>query len=595
MKPSVIITSILLLTAAALTPARGATTEIRRYLLSIGANDGGADRVLLRYAVADARAFASVLTDMGGVDKRNAVVLADPGRGEFLSAFADVEALIAKGKVGGARSEAFVYYSGHADVDGLKLGKETLGWRDFRAAVNALGADVRVAIVDACGSGVVTRTKGGTARPAFLLDASKDMKGYAFLASSNANEASQESDRIRGGYFTHALLNGMRGAADLTGDGTVTINEAYQYAFNETLRSTQNTSAGTQHPSRDMNLAGTGDILMTDLRRTTAILSLSPDAEGRLFIRDAAGNLFAELHKQGGRSMELGIPRGKYSVQVETREGLWSADGVVVAEGGRTSLSMSDMRKLDRRRATARGSGGGGAGDYGDGYGYGEGDGNDDVETWWGGRALVGLRDVVYNNGIFDVTLYADASRNAGASVRAGVPWVYGVVEYSTVADVKYIFKDGLNGPDTTDENNRPGGSVSSNNDTSKINPVPGDTLKTASGYIGLGIGTRFGMREPFFVNLDLISRVVGHSDMDHGFFRLRLGASYIPSPYFAVTAGTSLNAIVKWSGGPMDYEPSIRYRYKTKNGSACFYPDVYIGLTTGKILSGGKSRKNKL
>jgi len=572
MKPIKFITAAILIFTAAV--ASGNATEIRRYLLSIGANDGGTDRVLLRYAVTDAKAFASVLTDMGGVDKQNAAIIANPDKGEFLSAFAKMEDAIAKGKTDGAKSEAFIYYSGHADVDGLKLGKETLGWRDFRNAVNNLGADVRVAVVDACGSGVVTRTKGGTARPAFLLDASKDMKGYAFLASSNANEASQESDRIKSGYFTHALLNGMRGAADLTGDGTVTINEAYQYAFNETLRSTQNTSAGTQHPSRDMNLAGTGDILMTDLRRTNAILSLSPDAEGRLFIRDAAGHLFAELHKQGGRSMELGIPRGKYSVQIESRQGVWTANGVTVTEGGKTVLSMNDMKKTNRKRATARGYGGA------EGYEYGDAE----EATWWGGNALIGLRDVVYNNGILDATLYADVSGNAGASLRAGVPWVYGVAEYSTVADVKYIAK-----PDTN-TNPKPGTPPVTRPDTTGGN---NDTLKTASGYIGLGIGTRFGMKEPFFVNLDLISRVVGHGDMDHGFFRLRLGASYIPSPYFAVTAGTSLNSIVKWGGGAMDYKPSIRYQYKTKNGNASLYPDFYVGLTTGKILSGGKSKKH--
>jgi hypothetical protein len=561
-------------------------TEIRRYLLSIGANDGGHDRVLLRYAVTDAKAFASVLTDMGGVNRQNAVILANPGKEDFLSAFANMEGLIAKDKGDGARSEAFIYYSGHADVDGLKLGKETLGWYDFRNAVNNLGADVRVAVVDACGSGVVTRTKGGTPAPAFLLDASKDMKGYAFLASSNANEASQESDRIKGGYFTHALLNGMRGAADLTGDGTVTINEAYQYAFNETLRSTQNTSAGTQHPSRDMNLAGTGDILMTDLRRTAAILALAPDAEGRLFIRDASGNLFAELQKQGGRSMELGMPRGKYSVQMETRSGaLWTADGVVVAGGGKTELSMSDMRKTGRTRATARGN----------------------AETGFGDMALTGLRNIAYN-GIFDATLYADASGNAGASLRAGTPWIYGLVEYNTVADIKYIENPVPPSAPPTETNKPPSSGITNVDsilqnkpqgvngkpikpgDTTKV--VPNERLYTASGYVGLGVGTRFGMNGPFFINLDLINRVAGHSDMMHDFFRLRLGAAYIPSPYLAISAGASLNAVINRNGGAIEYRPTIKYQ--TGNAGAVFWPDVYIGLTTGKILSGWKSKNRE-
>ncbi|MDR2693989.1 MAG: hypothetical protein LBB74_07215 [Chitinispirillales bacterium] len=57
----------------------------------------------------------------------------------------------------GIRGEVFVYYSGHADESGLKLGAETLGWSEFRNAVNGLDADVRVAVLDACGSGAITR------------------------------------------------------------------------------------------------------------------------------------------------------------------------------------------------------------------------------------------------------------------------------------------------------------------------------------------------------------------------------------------------------------------------------------------------------
>jgi len=331
---------------------------IRRYLLSAGQNNGGRDRVLLRYAVTDAKAFETVLTDMGGVDKSNAFILVNPSKWELLGGLSGMNRRVTNDKEEepNIRTEVFVYYSGHADIDGLKLGPETLSWSEFRTAVNNIDADVRVAVLDACGSGAITRTKGGIARPAFLLDASNNMRGYAFLTSSNENEASQESDRIKGSYFTHALLNGMRGAADMTGDGRVTINEAYQYAFKETLKSTQNTTVGTQHPSRDMNLSGTGDIVMTDLRSTSAILSLGADIDGRFFIRDDKGNLFAELSKVQGRSMDFGIAPGRYTVRVETpAPSRWLvAEGVVITDGEKTTLTMNDMAPMPRRERTIR-------------------------------------------------------------------------------------------------------------------------------------------------------------------------------------------------------------------------------------------------
>ena len=402
MKKTAII--IMLIFASAL-QASASDNGIRRYLLAAGANNGGAGRVTLRYAVSDAQAFAAVLTDLGGVEKNNALVLTNPTGKELLGGLENLGKLLAKENNGGARSEAFIYYSGHADVNGLKLGGETVSWAEFRNAVNGLGADVKIAVLDACGSGMIARTKGGSQYPVFLTDASSSMKGYAFLTSSNGTEMSQEGDHIRSGYFTYALLGGLRGAADLSGDGKVTINEAYQYAFNETLHNTQNSMAGTQHPSRDMNLVGTGDVVMTDLRGTGATLLIDAAIEGRFFIRDAGGILFTEFGKAQGKAVELGIPRGKYSVQLQTPSNAWLARDMEVSDGKKTTLALSDMKAVKARAATARGNG---AGD----------------ETM-----ASRLRDIL-GKGIYDAALYADACGDFGVSLRAGASWLYGSFEY---------------------------------------------------------------------------------------------------------------------------------------------------------------------
>ncbi|MDR0516954.1 MAG: caspase family protein, partial [Fibromonadaceae bacterium] len=307
-----------------------APQKIERFLLVAGANDGGKDRVKLRYAESDANSFASVLAQMGGVPQNNILRVFNPNAQAMQNGFAELEKRL-KSKEPGTRKEVFVYYSGHADDKGLRLGSDIYSWAELRKSVSNINADVKVAVLDACGSGAITRTKGGVSKPAFLQDASSEMKGYAFLTSSSENEASQESDRLKGSFFTHALVSGLRGAADMTGNGKVTLSEAYQFAFNETLQSTQNTSAGSQHPNRDMNLAGTGDVVMTDLRETGAVLTLDADLEGRFFIRDAQGNLFAELHKIRGRQIELGMPAGKYSVQMEAPSKIWKANEVQIS------------------------------------------------------------------------------------------------------------------------------------------------------------------------------------------------------------------------------------------------------------------------
>jgi len=332
-----------------------APQKVERFLLVAGANNGGTDRVKLRYAESDANSFAGVMSQMGGVAQNNVLRVFDPSAKAMQNGFAELEKRL-QGKEAGVRREVIVYYSGHADEKGLRLGGDVYSWADLRKNVNNINADVKVAILDACGSGAITRTKGGVSRPAFMQDASSEMKGYAFLTSSNENEASQESDRIKGSFFTHALVGGLRGAADMTGNGKVTLSEAYQYAFDETLRNTQNTSAGSQHPNRDMNLAGTGDIVMTDLRETSAVLTLDSNLEGRLFIRDEQGNLFAELNKIRGRQIELGMPVGKYSIQMEVPSKIWMAKEVQISEGKKNVLSMNDMQNIEREKAVARGN-----------------------------------------------------------------------------------------------------------------------------------------------------------------------------------------------------------------------------------------------
>lgn len=77
----------------------------------------------------------------------------------------------------------------------------------------------------------------------------------ATRSPSSADEAAQESDRIGGSFFTHALVSGMRGAADASGDGKITLTEAYRFAFEETLQRTAQTQFGSQHPAYEIRSA----------------------------------------------------------------------------------------------------------------------------------------------------------------------------------------------------------------------------------------------------------------------------------------------------------------------------------------------------
>lgn len=331
-------------------------TALRRFAVVVGANRGGPDRVLLRYAVTDAERFAAVLTRLGGVADGDLLLLREPSRRALLGALGSVREQAALARPRAARTEVVLYYSGHADASGLLLGRETMGYRELKEAMDSMGTDVGIAVLDACGSGVITRLKGGAPQPGFLVDVSSNMQGRAFLTSSSENEAAQESDHLRASYFTHALVSGLRGAADASGDGKVTLGEAYQFAFQETLAQTTATPAGAQHPALDIRMAGTGDVVMTDVRRHTSTLVLGSDFDGRFYVKNASRHLVAELHKPAGRTVELGLEPGRYTVELLQESRLLAAS-VLVADGQRLAVERPAFRDVPRSPTVLRGPG----------------------------------------------------------------------------------------------------------------------------------------------------------------------------------------------------------------------------------------------
>ena len=382
--------------------AQADNARINRYVVAVSANYGGQGRPVLRYAESDAKSFAKVLGEMGGVQAGNVILVKEPGVAALQKQLDALDSKIAQGKNAAGRNEVLFYYSGHADEKGLRLGNEVYAWKELRKRIDAMSADVKIAVIDACGSGAITRLKGGVAVPAFMVDQSSDMKGYAFITSSTQDESSQESDKLRGSFFTHSLVSGLRGAGDLSGDGKVTLSEAYQFAFNETLQKTEKTMGGAQHPSRDMNLAGTGDVVMTDLRSTSAGLELDEDVDGRLFIRDEKGELVAELYKKVGRAMSLGFPAGKYSVRLE-RPAEFSEAVVTLQNDRREKLSHRQFAAVSAEQTTLRGEIGG-------------------LRDCTAGDSIACSLDSLDHNGKYRVTFHAvDSDKDPRKGIQIGV------------------------------------------------------------------------------------------------------------------------------------------------------------------------------
>ena len=326
---------------------------LRRFALIAASNDGGPDRARLRFANSDAESMAKVLRVLGGVHAEDLVLVTAARRASLQRAFEQVRAAVEKVSGGRQRRELFVYYSGHSDEQGLLLAGESVPYTELRRWVDAAGFDVRIVVLDSCASGAMIRVRGGTRRPSFLSDVSVNARGHAFLTASSADEAAQESDRLGAGFFSHYLLSGLRGAADSNRDKLVTLAEAYQFSYHETLRGTGRT-AQSQHPAYDFQLTGQGDLVLTDLRSSTSSLILDGDVRGHVFVRSESGQLLAELRKERGYPVQLGLSPGKYVVSVEAG-GAAYVTSVALRGGHPTRVGKSTLLRRPAQPVVVRG------------------------------------------------------------------------------------------------------------------------------------------------------------------------------------------------------------------------------------------------
>lgn len=291
-----------------------AASSVVRYAFIISANDGGKDKPHLRYAVKDAESFSEVLKELGNLAKENTFFLVEPDSETLFKSMNRLNTMIRNRKNSSAKVETIFYYSGHSDDKHFLIKNDKIPYKRFHNEIKKIESDVKIAILDSCSSGSFNQLKGVKVKPPFLNNSAYDMKGYAFMTSSSPVEPSQESGYLKGSIFTHYLISGLRGAADLSEDKIITLNEAYQYAYRETLIHSQQTEHGPQHPGYNIQMSGKGDVIMTDIKQSTSLLIIEKGISGRLFINNSKGNLVVEINKTAGKQIAIGLEPDNYQV-----------------------------------------------------------------------------------------------------------------------------------------------------------------------------------------------------------------------------------------------------------------------------------------
>ncbi len=304
--------------------ASPATAAVRRVALVVAHPEGGPGTEPLRYVERDARKLLEVLTELGGVDPADASVLIAPSADQVVEALSRAEARVAAHTAAGGQAMLLFYYSGHAASGELQLGDSRLDLATIKRALSTSRASVRVGLLDACQSGAITRMKGGRRGPSFVVEAedARSSRGYVIITSSSGEEASQESDDLRGSFFTHYLVSGLRGAADRSGDGQVSLDEAYAYAYDRTVVHTAGTRGGTQHPTYTYDLQGNGAVVLTRLSGLGALV-FPAEVTGTYLVYDVDRDaVVGEVEKPSGEARRLAVRPGRYAIRKRAREHL---------------------------------------------------------------------------------------------------------------------------------------------------------------------------------------------------------------------------------------------------------------------------------
>ncbi len=314
-----------------------------RMAIVAGHNHGEPQDIPLKYAESDADRFSSLLTEIGGLDQDNIILLKSPTPALLRCAFSE---LTRKAKALAGKDDVifYFYFSGHGDKARIKLGAQGFPLEDLRGLIDSLPAKIRIGVFDACQSGSITHLKGGKAVEPLVLEQETNGNGTILITSSSADENSQESENLQGSFFTHHWLSGLRGPADLSGDKHVSLMEAYQYAFQKTVVNTEGTTGGIQHPNARFQMDVAGDIILTDLTSGDGGIRFPPEVEGNFLIVDRNSVIMAEFQKEAKREIFLALGPGTYTVFKKDGKNLRHAE-TEIAQGRITVFDEKGLRR----------------------------------------------------------------------------------------------------------------------------------------------------------------------------------------------------------------------------------------------------------
>ncbi len=138
--------------------------------------------------------------------------------------------------------KVIVFFSGHGYPGGIVAYDKTISYQEINDVLSKSDASAKICFVDACHAGSV-----GNVRDDSRTYKAPTGGNIIYMMSSRADEYSIEHPWVGHGFFTQALLKGLRGKADANNDKKITVKELFNYVYNDVQHTTSNMNT-SQHP-----------------------------------------------------------------------------------------------------------------------------------------------------------------------------------------------------------------------------------------------------------------------------------------------------------------------------------------------------------
>lgn len=203
----------------------------RTFVLATGVSNYGNEDVNLSQTTKDAKRFKEVMSS-----QTKDITLLTSKNVTKSNVLEKLRAICNRAQRG---DQVVFFYSGHGMPGAICGYDQPIYYDDIVNILSSSSASQKICFIDACHAGSMAK-----ATDTDWTKNVKELKDQIFFVSCRADEYSSESPFLGAGYFTQALLKGLRGKSDSDNNKEITVLELFKYIYGDVLKR----SNEKQHP-----------------------------------------------------------------------------------------------------------------------------------------------------------------------------------------------------------------------------------------------------------------------------------------------------------------------------------------------------------